>query len=189
MFLYRVDHELSLKLLTQADAEDVFDLIDENRAHLRQWLGWIDASTEVSATAAFLQYNLERFTRREGLNAGILYKGKLVGQIGFNNINAANRTAEIGYMLAKGYTGKGIITRATEALVNLGFNEFRLQKIEIRVAAGNEKSCAIPIRLGFVQEGLIRSAEWLYDHYVDHVVYGMLRREWLEGFCHKSKRI
>ncbi len=179
MFSYRVDGEVSLKLLTQSDAEDVFELINRNRRHLREWLGWVDASTELAATRSFIHYNLERFTRREALDTGILYKGKLVGKIGFNNINHANKTAEIGYMLGEKYTGRGIMTRAAEAMVNLAFHEFQLQKVEIRVAPGNIKSSAIPERLGFVKEGTIRRAEFLYDHYVDHVVYGMLREEWV----------
>lgn len=33
-------------------------------------------------------------------------------------------------------------------------------------------------RLGFINEGTIRDAEWLYDHSVDHVVYGLLSRNW-----------
>ena len=33
-------------------------------------------------------------------------------------------------------------------------------------------------RLGFVQEGILREAEWLYDHYVDLVVYSMLKSDW-----------
>ena len=31
---------------------------------------------------------------------------------------------------------------------------------------------------GTKKEGVIRDAEWLYDHYVDHVLYAMLKREW-----------
>ena len=57
--------------------------------------------------------------------------------------------------------------------------EYDVQKVEIWVAEGNGKSRAIAERLGFVQEGIIRNAEWLYDHYVNHVVYGVLRSEWL----------
>ena len=53
-----------------------------------------------------------------------------------------------------------------------------ISKVEIRVASGNINSRSIPYRLGFVEEGCIRQAEWLYDHYVDHIVYGMLVKEW-----------
>lgn len=34
------------------------------------------------------------------------------------------------------------------------------------------------IRLGFKLEGKLRQAEWLYDHYVDQVIYGLLAEEW-----------
>jgi ribosomal-protein-serine acetyltransferase len=42
----------------------------------------------------------------------------------------------------------------------------------------NSKSCAIPERLGCRREGVRRQAEWLYDHFVDHVVYAALTSEW-----------
>jgi ribosomal-protein-serine acetyltransferase len=42
------------------------------------------------------------------------------------------------------------------------------------------KSRALPKRLGFTEEGIIREAEWLYDHYEDHVVYGLLKKEYTD---------
>jgi ribosomal-protein-serine acetyltransferase len=63
-------------------------------------------------------------------------------------------------------------------LTDYAFNELKLDKVEIRVAVENKKSRGIPERLGFVSEGCIRQAEWLYDHYVDHIVYGMLAKDW-----------
>ncbi|HLR53575.1 MAG TPA: GNAT family protein, partial [Pseudogracilibacillus sp.] len=41
-------------------------------------------------------------------------------------------------------------------------------------------SSRIPERLGFQYEGRLRQAEWLYDDYVDHFVYGLLKEEWQE---------
>ena len=62
----------------------------------------------------------------------------------------------------------------------------KLNKIEIRVATENVKSRALPERFGFKEEGVIRDAEWLYDRYVDHVVYGLLRYDFLQ-LNHHSK--
>ena len=70
------------------------------------------------------------------------------------------------------------MTRVARALTDYAMNELKLNKVEIRCASGNLKSRSIPERLGFVQEGTIRQAEWLYDHYVDHIVYGVLAEEW-----------
>jgi ribosomal-protein-serine acetyltransferase len=41
------------------------------------------------------------------------------------------------------------------------------------------KSRAIPERLSFRIEGIMRQNEWLYDHFVDHVVYGMIRSDYV----------
>jgi ribosomal-protein-serine acetyltransferase len=54
-------------------------------------------------------------------------------------------------------------------------------RLEIRCATHNHTTRAIPERLGFRQEGIARRAEWLYDHFVDLVVYSMLAVEWTQA--------
>jgi ribosomal-protein-serine acetyltransferase len=63
-------------------------------------------------------------------------------------------------------------------MVNYAFRELGLNRVEIQVATDNMRSRAIPERLGFTQEGILRDDVWLRDRFVDHVVYGMLAREW-----------
>ena len=48
----------------------------------------------------------------------------------------------------------------------------------LRCATMNLPSRKIPERLGFKTEGTIRDGEWLNDHFVDSVVYGLLDKEW-----------
>lgn len=42
VFSMRVDHRTSLQLLQQHYKHEVFELVDQNRQHLRQWLLWVD---------------------------------------------------------------------------------------------------------------------------------------------------
>ncbi len=78
------------------------------------------------------------------------------------------------------------MTAASQALVSHAFDHAQLNRVEIRCATGNDKSRAIPVRLGFREEGLLRDAEWLYDHFVDHIVYAMLSRDWAAAMARVS---
>jgi len=101
----------------------------------------------------------------------------LCGVAGFHEIQTQASVGSIGYWLAEPYTGKGIISSAVTKLIELGFRELKLDKIEIRCAEDNLKSIAVAKRLGFICQSRLDNAEWLYDRYVDHVVYAMLAPE------------
>ena len=79
---------------------------------------------------------------------------------------------------AAGFQPLRSVTKACRTLITYAFTELGLNKVEICCATENIRSCAIPKRLGFKQEGILRDAEWLYNHFVDHAVFGMLAREW-----------
>jgi ribosomal-protein-serine acetyltransferase len=53
-----------------------------------------------------------------------------------------------------------------------------MHRIDIAAATENMKSRKIPEKFGFTQEGVSRESEWLNDHYVDNVWYGLLENEW-----------
>ncbi|WP_066365206.1 GNAT family N-acetyltransferase [Neobacillus fumarioli] len=179
MFVHKINEDLSLKLIELKDADRLFELTDQSRNYLREWLPWLDNTTKLEDTKEFIKMCLKGFAENKSLTTVILFKGIMVGVAGFNQINWSNKTAHIGYWLGEQYQGKGIMTQVARALTDYAFKELGLHKVEIRAAAGNKKSRSIPERLGFVNEGCIRQAEWLYDHYVDHVVYGMLVEEWI----------
>ncbi len=70
------------------------------------------------------------------------------------------------------------MTGATRAMTQHALVDLGLNRVEIRAAVENKKSRAIPERLGFLFEGVERDGEWLYDHFVDLAVYGMLAADW-----------
>ena len=178
MFHIKVDEEVSLQMLTALDADRLYKITDESRTSLKQWLPWVEMIQSEKDSLLFIKQALQAYLDFRQITAGIFMKDVLVGVIGFNRIDSTNKIASIGYWLTKESEGKGIMTRAVSAFVTYGFAELLLNKIEIRVAIDNKKSRAIPERLHFKQEGIIRDAEKLPQQYVDHALYGILKREW-----------
>jgi len=174
MFKFDIDEHTYLMLVRNKDDEQLFMLVDSCREYLRQWLPWVDGNVNVEKSREFIEASKKQFFSDLGFQAGIWYKDTLTGIIGFHGIDWQNRKASIGYWLHSDYQGKGIMTRACKALVDYGFEEMNLNRIEIRCAEQNFKSRAIPERLGFTREGNVRQAEWLYDHFVNHIIYSKL---------------
>ncbi len=180
MFRHALGADAELRLLEARHASALFALIDDNRPHLRQWLPWVDLTRTVEDSRSFVELTLRQFSQSNGFHAGIWYQGELAGIIGHHRIDYSNGATILGYWLGERFQGKGLMTRAVEAFVHHAFMEVKLNRFEIRCAVGNERSRAIPERLGFKPEGVLRDAEWLYDHFVDHVIYAQLAREYLE---------
>ena len=179
MFQRRIDDEVALALLEEQHAPALFALIEGNRAYLRRWLPWLDANTTPDDTAAFIRRSLAQLAARDGLACAILFRGAIAGVVGLHHIDWPNRRTSLGYWVAADRQGHGLATKAAAAVVDYALGELGLNHVEIACAPGNRKSRAVPERLGFTREGVLRQREWLYDHFVDHVVYGMTAGEWV----------
>jgi ribosomal-protein-serine acetyltransferase len=172
------DVEVVLDLLDEPQADELFALVDKNRAYLRQWLPWLDQNTEVEHTREFIRGTRKQHAERNGFTCGIRYRGTLAGVVGLHGIDWMNRKTSVGYWVAQDHQGRGLITRACRALLPHLFGELGLHRVEIACAPENTRSAAIPERLGFVREALLRESGRLSDRYVDLVVYGLLASEW-----------
>lgn len=178
MFTHVIDHEVELRIFEERHADELFSLTEMNRAHLRQWLTWADEMHSVADTRTFIRDSLRQFADNDGFQAGIWYHGDLVGCIGFHSIDWTNHNTEIGYWLSRPYTGKGIMTRSVRAMCDHAFRVWRLHRVVIRCALENQPSRAIPERLGFHLDGVMREEIWLHDRYINHAVYSLLYDEW-----------
>jgi len=177
----RLDDKTELRLVDQSDAEELFGVIDRNRDHLRRWLPWVVPEYSIETSRRFLTESADAFAERRSRTMTIRHQGVLCGVIGLHVVDALHRSTSIGYWIDAVHEGKGIMTAACRAMVTEGFRAFGLHRIEIRCATGNHRSCAIPRKLGFVEEGVLREAEWLHDQWADLRVFSMLARDWNPG--------
>lgn len=177
MFKRLVQEGLELRQFQWNDAEILFAEVERNREHLRRWLPWVDATRSADEIRPFLSRAAAQFEDGLGPNFGIWSNGKLVGAIGCHPIDRADRSCSLGYWLAADCQGRGTVTRCCEHLLDYLFEELGLHRVEIRCGTGNVRSCAIPHKLGFRLEGVLREAQWVNDRWLDLQVWGMLEQD------------
>lgn len=168
---------LGVRPVQAADAAELHALIEANRDYLAQWLPWAAGQDRVG-TERFIAEAEAQLARNDGFQAVIAPDGEIVGVVGFHAIDWSNRNTTLGYWLAEDAQGKGTMTAAVRALVNYAFEEWKLHRLEIHCAPANHRSRAIPERLGFREEALLRETELVGGRYLDSVVYGVLDRAW-----------
>lgn len=174
----KAGRNLRLCPLRLRDAPELFTLVATNRSHLQRWLPWPETTRCVQDTRTFILRTKSQTRLGVARTYGLWWRERLVGVAGFGWIDPVNRSAAIGYWLAREAEGQGLMTQAVATLLRLGFRTLKLNRIEIRAGVRNRKSRAIPERLGFRHEGTLRQAERLADRFVDHAVYGLLASEW-----------
>ena len=181
VFTRSLSDGLSLRLLEEADAEELYGLVAANRDDLSEWLPWPSAQT-LERTREFIRISAKQLADNQGFQAAIVDDGRIIGMVGFHRVDWENRSTSIGYWLEPGSRGRGIATRAVRALVAHAFETWKLNRVDIRAAVGNAPSRAIPERLGFAEEGVLRQAELLGGgRYVDHAVYAILAEDWQQS--------
>lgn len=109
----------------------------------------------------------------------IRHDEELVGMIGLHNVagNVDGGQAEIGFWVTSDARGEGYVTEAAGAVIDWGFAELGLARIEWRAAAGNFPSARTARSLGFRYEGLIRHGHTSPRGRADAWIAGLLKTD------------
>jgi ribosomal-protein-serine acetyltransferase len=178
MFSRKVAPGIEMRLFDLKDAETIFAVVEGNRAYLREWLPWVDFTGSAEDIRRFIQRAIHQYEANQGPQGAIVIDGRIAGSLGCHPIDWSNKNCSIGYWLEGERQGRGVVTRCCASFIDYLFDEIALHRVTIQCGIGNTKSCAIPARLGFTREGLMRQAEWVNDRWVDLVVWGMLQQDW-----------
>ena len=168
----------ALRTLDDADAEELFALIDANRAYLAHWMPFVGQTRGAADSLAFVRAARRQYEENRGMQLALVQGEQIIGVAGFHAIDWTRRSTSIGYWLAADRQGAGTMTTAVSALLDYAFDRWELTRVEIRAGVANRRSRAIPERLGFREEGVLRAAERIGTRVIDHVVYVMTAREW-----------
>ncbi len=166
-----------LREIHERDAGEMYEIVVGCREYLSEWMPWAAGQT-LETTLEFIRLSQRQVADNRGFQTAIVDGQRIIGTIGFHTIMWEHRSTSMGYWIIERAQRRGVVTRAVRALTDHSFNVWNLNRVEIRAGVANQRSRAIPERLGFVHEGVLREAELVGDRFLDHAVYSMLARDW-----------
>ncbi|MFI7103751.1 GNAT family N-acetyltransferase [Streptomyces sp. NPDC050161] len=104
--------------------------------------------------------------------------GHLIGDVTFVLTSTTHRQGRIGYVFHPAHSGHGYATEAARALLEIGFKDLHLHRIQAELDGRNTASARLLERLGMRREGHLRENEFLDGEWTDEVIYAMLAAEW-----------
>lgn len=107
-----------------------------------------------------------------------LQTGRVIGAFEVRIVDPVRRVGEIGYSLARAYWGQGYNLEAGRLLLEYGFGDLRLLRIQALCDVANRRSYRTMEKLGMVRERVLSRSRLRKDGYVDCYLYGILWREW-----------
>ena len=101
-----------------------------------------------------------------------------MGGIGLH-INDRHHRAELGYWIGEPFWGKGYVTEAARAMMQYGFEELKLNRIQAHYMKQNIGSGRVMEKAGMQREGELVEHQFKYGVYHTIVAYGITKTQYL----------
>jgi RimJ/RimL family protein N-acetyltransferase len=136
--------------------------------------------TELAQAEALVSADMACMAEGQGLFWALTLadSGQVVGKCTLFGVSASNRRAEVGYILDRRFWGRGLMTEAMCAMLDFGFGQLGLHRLEADSDPDNGASLALLEKLGFRREGLFRQRWNIDGEWRDSVMLGLLGTEW-----------
>lgn len=173
---------LILRLWEEKDAQELYSYAKDDR--VGPIAGWpVHTSMENSRDI------IKNVLSNEGTYAVVLKETKLpVGSVGLmvgkeSNLDLSETEAEIGYWIGVPYWGQGLIPEAVRELMRYAFEELHMEKLWCGYFEGNEKSCRVQEKCGFIYHHTNENISWklINDIRTEHITC-ITKSQWDAAF-------
>jgi RimJ/RimL family protein N-acetyltransferase len=156
---YRIETDrLVIRCYEPADAPLLKDAVDSSIDHLLPWMPWARYEPQTLAEKVDQLRDFRgQFDRDENWIYGVFSRdgSRQVGGGGLHPRGGPD-SLEIGYFIRADSIGQGLATELTAVLTRVGFELCGLARVDVQIEPHNERSLAIPRKLGFTHEGTLR---------------------------------
>ncbi len=178
---------LTLRKMLVSDMADMYEYAA--RPEVTKYLTW-QPHPDREYTRDYLQYLGNRYAAGMFYDWAIVYEPhcKMIGTCGFTAFNCTSDSAEVGYVLNPEYWGKGIAPEAVRRVLEFGFDDMGLHRIEAKFMEENERSRRVMEKVGMTFEGIHRDGMYVKGSYVNVGVCAILEDEWRARNPSKKKK-
>jgi [ribosomal protein S5]-alanine N-acetyltransferase len=171
-FPYLETDRLILREIELTDAEAIFRIFaDPDVARYQD----VAIATSIEQAKRLIVLRAERFRSGQGIRWAIATKidNGCIGSCGLSYKTPFQ--AEIGYELAQANWGKGLMTEALGAMIDFGFQQAQLNRLEAMVMLENKASMRVLEKLGFIEEGILRQYGFWQGQFHDLKLFSLLK--------------
>jgi RimJ/RimL family protein N-acetyltransferase len=104
--------------------------------------------------------------------------GRVIGDVYFSLESTTNSIGEIGWTLHPAYSGRGHMTEAAQAILDIAFSGIGVHRVFARLDPDNHASAALCRRLGMREEGYFKQDVWFKGEWRDTSIFAILAPEW-----------
>lgn len=169
---------LVLRELQAKDAPRLVELLRDKE--ISRWFAWDLSNATAREERSFIRGARKAYKAGRGLAWAICERenGAVIGFIGLDSIDSANKSAVATFWLGKAYRGKGCMTEAFHAVLRHGFNALHLNRVSAGHLEGNVPSSRVQQKCGLRCEGTHRQKVYKNGRFIDLVEYAILREEY-----------
>ena len=144
---------LTLRPPVETDARAIFDGYAQDSAVVR-YLIW-RPHTHIGETHEYLAHCRAGWDTRSDFTWALTLHGddRLIGMIG---LRPHGHKPDLGYVLAKAYWGRDLMTEAGRAIVRLAFSDPTVYRVWATCDVDNSASSRVLEKLGMTREGVLR---------------------------------
>lgn len=163
---------MMLRMMKIEDANDLFEIF--SNPHSVQY--WLSECKTLEETQRMMRYEYLSYRQRGLVPPYVIeIEKKVVGVCCFNEM--FDGIGRVGFILNEKYEHQGIMHQALKQLIQEGFEDYELHRIEALIMEENQSSRKCLERLNFINEGVMRSYLKHHDVFVNVCLYSLIKEE------------
>jgi ribosomal-protein-serine acetyltransferase len=174
-----VGEKVRVRAYGRTHVRPLHEAVLESVPELPRYETWAHADFTLRDAADYVNWWRDCWSRKAGYYFAVEERGSgvFLGSCGLADLSMEHRHAGLGFWVRQSRTNEGFATDAARVVMQLGFEDLKLNRIELEIAVDNAASRHIAEKLGCSLEGILRRRLILPAGPTDTAIYALLREE------------